>query len=133
MPGSKQEEVGKAVKAVRRGINRLIALLGDDDRVVLEGAAFALNDLGAAAVVGPLGVALPRAKSPEHRLAILGMLITYAGERNAEVAGALAKAVLRERDPLGSAPIRAALSYVIATGLVSSMRSPDPVQGDGPA
>ena len=132
MPKSKPDEVRKAEAAIRRGINRLIAMLGDCNRSVLEEAALALHDLGAA-VVGPLGAALPRVKSLEHRLAIIGMLITYAGERNAEVAGTLAKAVLRERDPLGSAPIGAALSHVIATGLVSSMKSPDPVPGDGPA
>ena len=133
MPRSKQDDVKKAEPTIRRGINRLIALLGDCNRSVLAEASLALDNLGTAAVVGPLAAALARAKSPGHRLAIVGMLVPYAVERNAEVAGALARAVQRERDPQVSATIRAALSHVIASGLVSQMQRPARVQGDGPA
>jgi len=94
-----KDEVELAAAAVRRGIGRLVALLGDEDRAVIDRAAVALGEFGAAAVVGPLADALPRSPSPRHRLAIMGVLIAFGRAERAAVTRALTEAVRRERDP----------------------------------
>ncbi len=94
-----QDEVDRAALGMDRAIHRLIALLGSQDRATINRAALALDALGARAIVGPLGSALPRAKQSIHRLAILGMLRSYVEVEQGQVAAALARIVQRERDP----------------------------------
>jgi hypothetical protein len=54
-----QAEVERAVLAVRRAIDRLVRLLGDDDLAAVNGAALALVDLGARADSGDTSAARP--------------------------------------------------------------------------
>jgi HEAT repeat protein len=91
--------VDRAAVAVRRAIDRLVRLLGDDDLAVVHGAALALDELGARAVVGPLAAALPRARAPRHRAAIIGVLIKYRKEEQAAVLRALTAAFKRNASP----------------------------------
>jgi hypothetical protein len=109
--------VDRAALAVRRAIGRLVQLLGDDDLAVVYGAALALDELGARAVVGPLAAALPRARAPRHRAAIIGALFTYRKAERAAVLRALTGAMKRERVPELAMSIRAALTATIRPDL----------------
>jgi len=111
------DEVERAAEAVQRGIDRLVALLGDDDRAVIDRAAVALGGLGAAAIVGPLAAALTRASSPRHRAAIMGALLAIGTMERAAVTRALTDAVGREPDPHVRARASAALTSLILSGM----------------
>jgi len=112
-----KDEVELAAAAVRRGIGRLVALLGSEDRAVIDRATLALGGFGAPAVVGPLAEALPRASSPRHRLAILGALLAIGTMERAAVTRALTDAVSRERDPHVRLRAQAALTSLILSGM----------------
>ncbi len=112
-----RDEVELATAAVRRGIGRLVALLGDADRAVIDRASLALGGLGAAAIVGPLAAALPQAPSPRHRLAIMGALLAIGAEERAAVTRALGEAVRRERDPHVRLRAQAALTSLILSSM----------------
>jgi len=112
-----KDEVELATAAVRRGIGRLVALLGDDDRAVIDKAAVTLGEFGAAAVVEPLAAALQRAPSPRHRLAIMGALLAIGTQERAAVTQALTDAVSRERDPHVRLRAQGALTSLILSGM----------------
>ena len=112
-----KDEVELAAAAVRRGIGRLVALLGSEDRAVIDRAAVALGEFGAAAVVGPLVAVLPRAQSPRHRLAIMGALLAIGTMERAAVTRALSDAARRETDPYVRARASAALTALILSGM----------------
>ena len=92
------DEVDRAVAAARRAVGRLAGLLGDEDPDVLRKAAAALAEIGPFAI-GPLSSALRRAKEPRHRLAIMGMLMSFARQARGPVSAALSAALAREKDP----------------------------------
>jgi HEAT repeat protein len=117
-----KDDVERAVEATHRAIGRLVALLGHEDAFTVRKASLALLELGGEAVVGLLAAALPRAKSPRHRLAIAGTLYQLGEEMMPQVAAALADAYRRERDPQVAAAIGAALMRIAASDLVSALR-----------
>ena len=118
--GLAKDEVDRATEAVGRGIGRLVALLGSEDRAVIEKAALALDGLGAAAAVGPLADALPRARSPRHRMVIIAALHSCGAADRAAVSRALTEAIQRERDPRVQAVARAALTRMIMSDIAAT-------------
>jgi hypothetical protein len=110
-------EVARAVAAVGRAIGRLVGLLGDEDPLVVHGAAAALAALGGPAVVGPLASALPRAPTPRHRALILATLTPLARGFEDVVVRALVEAVKREDDAFVALEMRRAITTVIAARL----------------
>ena len=116
----KTDEVDRAVAATKRAVGRLVKLLGAEDPAVMTKAAAAIVDVGPLAV-GPLASALPRSKSPRHRLAILACLMTIGPRAVAEVSGVLALAIRRERDPEVRLKAGAVLSHLMASGLAADL------------
>lgn len=112
------DEVDRAVAAARRAIGRLAALLGEEEWPAVGKAALALERLGPFAVA-PLAAALPRARSPRHRLAIAGVLMGFAHHDRGEVAKAPDAAVRREKAPEVRARLAAARSHVLAGGVAA--------------
>jgi hypothetical protein len=80
------DRADRALAAVRRGVGELVELLGDEDQAVIEKAALALGEVGPYCV-GPLAAALPRARSPRHRAAIIGALMTFVPQAAGPGAG----------------------------------------------
>jgi HEAT repeat protein len=123
-----KDEVGRAVAAARRAIGRMVALMGDEDPAVVRAASQALAELSAAAVVGPLAEALPRASSPRHRVAIIGALLTFGPEARAAVNRALVAALKRERNPHVRAAAQMAFGRLIMSEMAQTV-DPRGVQG----
>jgi hypothetical protein len=94
-------------------VDELVWLLGDEDMAVVDEAALALAEVGPSCV-GPLAAALPRARSPRHRAAIVGALMTFAPRALVPVGRALERAAMRDRDPYVPARAQAALGDPIA-------------------
>jgi HEAT repeat protein len=111
--GRPEVKVKRAATSVRRAIDRLVQLLGDEDPAVVGEATLALQDLGARATLASLSAALPGAAKPGHRAALILLLGTLGRVSQIEVAMALTEAWKRERDPEIATFIRAALSFVI--------------------
>jgi HEAT repeat protein len=107
------DRADRAIAAVRRGVDELVGLLGDEDQAVVDEAALALDEVGPSCV-GPLAAALPRGRSPRHRAAIIGALMTFAPQALVPVGRALERAALRDRDPYVRARAQAALRSLIA-------------------
>jgi len=124
-------EVDRAARAVRRAIGRLVQLLGDEDLAVVQWAGLALADLGAVAVVGPLADALPRARGPRHRGAIITVLLAFHPQEEAAILRALTGALGRETEPVLSIHIRTALLRMIGDRTFSSRSPSRSISGGG--
>ncbi len=110
-----QDEVDRAVDGIRRSIGRLVARLGDGDDAVLVQAVTALAAVGPFSV-GPLATALPRASSPRHRAAILGVLLAFGPRAEVGVKRALTGAMMRDPDERIRAAAGAALTSLMTAG-----------------
>jgi HEAT repeat protein len=112
------DEVERARNALRRAMNRLVALLGDEDRDVVERATTELLALGIRAV-DPLVHALPRAKQPWHRIRIIGLLHHLGAQAPQKVGAALIRIVRKDEVPvIREAARRALLALVLAAHLM---------------
>ena len=116
------DQVDRAVATIRRGIGQLVGLLGDEDWTTIEKVATALAEIGPFCV-GPLASALPRARTPRHRAAIIGVLLTFGSRARAPVLRALTAVLKNERDPGVRAGAELAFTKLVADEIAETAAS----------
>ena len=129
MPSFLPDEVDRAVAATRRGIGRLVDLLGSPDPAVRAGAAAALNDLGATAILEPLVLGLRRAAPPAQAEVIAAALRACIGVAPARVAAAVREALRGVRNREVHARLLAIGSAVAARDVVAMSRGGSAADG----
>src|SRR4051794_11170814 len=119
MTRTKPDHVDRAVISVRKAVGKLVALLGEEDWPTVERAALALGEIGPFAV-GPLAAALPRGRSVRHRLALIGMVVSFGPQAGSPASRALTAILEREKDPHVLAAARVAFSRLVMDDIIES-------------
>jgi HEAT repeat protein len=107
------DRVERDRRAVRSAVGRLIRHTADEDPTIVAKAVQALEEIGPF-VVGPLIDALPGARSPRHRLAIIGGLMNFGQQAKLPILWALNQVLVHEKDERVRAGAALALKNVIA-------------------
>jgi HEAT repeat protein len=125
--GRPATEVGRAVRAYRSAIARLIRCLRDPDEAVRSEAAAALKGLDPPPTWA-LGEALLGSRDTSFRLRIIRVLVSLAAVDQVRVLCILSEAFKERRDPEVKRAVAAALLV-----LVAERSGPSPAAAERPA